>query len=150
MVISELYPLVKNAHVGLVLASGSLFAVRGITVLFGSTFGMCVAVRYLSYTIDTALFVAALLLLAILQLNPFVTPWLAAKIVLLLVYIALGSLALKRTRARPHRIAAFAGALLCFAMMFTIARRRDPLGFLGQFTWRALFDTGWPVGEQAF
>ena len=130
MALAEFYPLVKSAHVGLVLASGSLFATRGVAMLAGSTFGMRAPVRYLSYAIDTALLGAALLLVAILQFNPFATPWLAAKLTLLVAYIALGSLGLKRARTRARRIAAFAGALLCFAMMYAIARRHDPLGFL--------------------
>lgn len=130
MAIAEFYPLIKSSHVGLVMASGSLFAVRGVAMLAGSTFGMRAPVRYLSYTIDTALLCAALLLLAILRLNPFVTPWLGAKLVLLIAYVAMGSLALKRARTRPRRIAAFVGSLLCFMMMYAIARRHDPLGFL--------------------
>ena len=74
MAIAEFYPLVKASHVGLVLASGSLFAAPGVAMLGGSTFGMRAPVRYLSYAIDTALLGAALLLLAVLHLNPFVIP----------------------------------------------------------------------------
>jgi len=128
--IAEFYPLIKTAHVGLVVASGSLFVARGVAMLVGSALGMRAPVRYLSYAIDTALLGAALLLLAILRLNPFATPWLAAKLALLVAYIVLGSLALKRTRTRPRRILAFAAALFCFAMMYSIARQHDPLGFL--------------------
>jgi len=130
MTLATLYPAIKAAHVGLVLASGSLFALRGLGVLAGVALAMRTPVRRLSYAIDTALLAAALLLLLTLGLNPFTTPWLAAKLVLLLVYIALGSLALKRARTRARRAWAFGAALLCFAAMLAIARQHDPWGFL--------------------
>lgn len=130
MTLAEFYPTIRLAHIGLVLASASLFALRGLGVLLGSAAAMQVPVRRLSYAIDTALLAAALLLLAILQLNPFTTPWLAAKLGLLVAYIGFGSLALKRARTRARRALAFCAALLCFAAIFAIARSHDPLGFL--------------------
>jgi uncharacterized membrane protein SirB2 len=95
----ELYPLVRHAHVGLVAVSGVLFALRGIGVLAGAGWSMRRPVRLLSQAIDTALLGAALLLLHLLQLNPFVIPWLATKLALLAAYIVLGSFALKRARS---------------------------------------------------
>jgi len=132
MTSTELYPLVKAMHIGLVLASGSLFALRGLTVLLGHSVALRAPVRYLSHTIDTALLAAALALLAILHLNPFTTPWLAAKLALLVAYIVLGSLALRQARTL-HRALAYTAALLCFAAMYSIARRHDPLGFMAWF-----------------
>ncbi len=54
--------------------------------------------RWVSYVIDTALLVAALALVAILRLNPLVTPWLAVKLAFVIAYIVFGALALKRAR----------------------------------------------------
>lgn len=130
MTLVELYPVVKTMHIGLVLASGSLFVLRGVAVLLGYSVAMRAPVRYLSYAIDTALLAAALLLLAMLHLNPFTTPWLAAKLALLIAYIVLGSLALRRAHTLPRRALAFVAALLCFGAMYSIARRHDPLGFM--------------------
>lgn len=130
MSLAELYPSIKQTHIALVIVSGSLFAIRGVAVLLGFTAAMGPPVRYLSYAIDTVLLTTALLLLMALRLNPFTTPWLAAKLTLLLCYIVCGSLALKRARTRPRRALAFGAALLCFAMMLLIARSHDPLGFL--------------------
>lgn len=132
MTSAEIYPVVKAMHIGLVLTSGSLFALRGLAVFFGYNAAMRAPVRHLSHAIDTALLAAALALLAILHLNPFTTPWLAAKLALLVAYIVLGSLAL-RARAPSHRMPAFVAALLCFAAMYSIARRHDPLGFMAWF-----------------
>lgn len=130
MSLAELYPFIKQTHIGLVIVSGSLFAIRGLAGLLGFTTAMRAPVRYVSYAIDTVLLTSALLLLTALRVNPFATPWLTAKLTLLVCYIVCGSLALKRARTRPRRALAFSAALLCFAMMFLIARSHDPLGFL--------------------
>ena len=92
--LASLYPWIKPAHVGLVTLSGTLFAVRGLAVLAQQPWPMRRAWRLLSYGIDTLLLTAGVLLWATLQLNPVHDSWLGAKLLLLLVYIVLGSLAL--------------------------------------------------------
>lgn len=124
----DLYPQVRLVHIGLVLISGMLFAARGAGVLAGAQWSMAPVVRRLSYTIDTALLGAALWLLYILDINPFAVPWLSTKIALLLVYIVLGTLALKRARTPRVRLLCFVAALLCFGFMLTVARAHQPLG----------------------
>lgn len=130
MELAASYPLIKAAHAGLALLSGSLFTARGIAMLLDSTAGMRASIRYSSYTIDTALLATALLLLTALRLNPFTTAWVGTKLCLLIAYITLGSLALKRGRTKFHKTLAFVAALTCFTMIYSIARRHDPLGFL--------------------
>lgn len=130
MELFEFYPLLKAAHVGLALLSGGVFAGRGVGVLMGSTAPMAPMWRRLSQVIDTALLTVALLLLAILQLNPFATPWLLAKLALLAAYIVLGTLALKRAPTRTGKVLAFIAALTCFVAMIAIARAHEPWGFL--------------------
>lgn len=128
MTLPELYPLVRWTHIGLVLCSGTLFAARGLGVLLGSQWGMQVAVRRASYILDTALLSAALLLLYILDLNPFQVGWLSTKIALLLLYIVLGSFALKRAGTQKGRRMFYVASLACFAFMLTVARAHHPLG----------------------
>ena len=72
----------------------------------------------------------SLLLLAALQINPFATPWLLTKLILLVAYIGLGTLALRHARSTAGKALAYAGALCCFAMMVSVARAHHPLGFL--------------------
>lgn len=128
MTLPELYPFVRWAHIGLVLTSGSLFAARGLGVLLGAQWAMTPGVRRLSYSLDTALLAAALLLLYILDLNPFAVAWLGTKIALLLFYIVLGTFALKRARTPRARLVFYFASLLCFAYMLTVARAHHPLG----------------------
>lgn len=126
----EFYPQIKAFHILAVLASGGLFALRGIFALAGQRWPLAAPVRYLSYTIDTALLTAALMLLTILKLNPFVVPWLGVKLLLLVAYIVLGVMALKRARTTPARVGFLLAALLCFGAMYSIARTHHPLGIL--------------------
>ena len=126
----EFYPQIKAVHVAMVIASGGLFALRGAAVLAGARWAMAAPLRYLSYTIDTTLLTAALMLLTALKLNPFVVPWLAVKLALLVVYVVLGSLALKRARSRRARAAFYVAALATFGFMYFVARVHHPLGLL--------------------
>lgn len=126
----DLYPGLKSAHVGCVFASGMLFAARGVGVLAGARWPAMRPVKRLSYLIDSGLLLFALLMLLALRWNPFAVPWLATKLALLVVYIVLGSLALKRARSRRVRTICFVAALLCFAFIVTVAHAHDPLGVL--------------------
>lgn len=64
---------------------------------------------------------------------PFVHGWLTAKVLGLLAYIVLGTLALKRGRTKPMRAAAFAGALAAAGYVVSVALTRDPWGALRAF-----------------
>ena len=128
--LASLFLPIKAAHILLAITSGSLFAGRGLGVLLGARMPTARWVKRLSIGIDTALLVAALLLLSVLHLNPFTTPWLATKLLLLVAYIVLGVLALGRARSTRGRLLAYVAALLCFVMMFSIAQMRDPAGLL--------------------
>ena len=130
MTLAEWYPQVRWTHISLVLTSGALFAARGVGVLMGASWAMQPAVRRLSATIDTGLLSAALLLLHILQLNPFAVPWLSTKIGLLLLYIVLGTLALKRAPTPRARLLFFVASLACYGFMLSVALAHPPLGFL--------------------
>jgi hypothetical protein len=50
----EFYPQVRAVHVGAVLCSGTLFALRGVGVLASTRWPTAAPLRYLSYGIDTS------------------------------------------------------------------------------------------------
>lgn len=124
----EFYPQIKLLHVAAVFASGSLFLLRGLAVQAGAAWGMAAPVRYLSYGIDVLLLTAALLLLTLLPAAVFANGWLWVKIALLVLYIGLGTLGLKRGRTARVRLASYVAALCVFACMYFVARTHDPLG----------------------
>ena len=125
-----LYPQLRQAHVALVAASGLLFAFRGAAVLAGRSWPMRAPLRWLSYAIDTLLLAAGGTLWWLLSLGPLQSPWLGTKLVLLVLYIVLGSLALKRARSAAGRRRAYAGALATYAFIASVAVAHHPLGIL--------------------
>jgi uncharacterized membrane protein SirB2 len=127
----EFYPEIRFVHVAAVVASGALFALRGGLSFAGTGWGTAPALRYLSYAIDCTLLTAAFMLMTILGQYPLAQAWLTAKIVLLMVYIALGYMALWKARTQKARVAYWIAALAVFALIVTVARTRNPLGFLG-------------------
>lgn len=126
----EFYPQIRFVHILAISLSGGLFALRGMGVLAGMRWPQWAAVRYLSYSIDTVLLTAALMLVTILPSAMFANGWLTVKLVLVVVYVALGVFALRRGRTRSTRAGCYAAALLVFAAIVGIARMHHPLGWL--------------------
>lgn len=127
----EFYPQIKHAHILLALLSGGLFALRGGFALAGARWPRALPMRWLSYSIDTALLTAALMLLTILPWAMFANGWLLAKLMLIVVYVVLGVLAMRPGRSRAQRAGYYAAALLVFAAVYAIARSHHPLAGLG-------------------
>lgn len=122
------YLSIKLLHIALVVASGALFMARGGGVLAGQSWPMWPLVRRLSVGIDVALLSAGVTLWVLLSWHPLQHPWLGTKLALLLLYIVLGSLALKRAPRRGQRAGFFVAALLVYAFMASVAVAHDPGG----------------------
>ena len=128
----EFYPQIKLFHVTVALLSGTLFAVRGGFALAGARWPQALPVKWLSYTIDTALLTAAMMLLTILPWAMFANGWLVAKVSLVVLYVVLGVFAMRPARDRRTRAICYAAALLVFACIYGIARAHHPLGWLAR------------------
>ena len=126
----EFHSQILFVHVLAIALSGSLFALRGFGVLASARWPQAAPVRYASYSIDTVLLTAALMLLTILPGAMFANGWLTLKLVLVLTYIVLGSFALRRGRTPRMRAAFFVAALLVFLAIIGIASSHHPLGWL--------------------
>ena len=130
MTLAAHFPQILAVHVGSVALSGSLFAVRALLrIADREGAAQHPVLRYASYVIDTTLLVAAILLTRIVHQYPFVNGWLTTKVLLLILYIGLGSLALKRARSRSGRIAATIAAWTVFAAIIGVAVTRNPAGW---------------------
>ena len=127
----EYYAQIKWMHVAAVLASGTLFALRGLLLQLGAAgFANALPVRLASYAIDTVLLTAALMLFTILPHAVFANGWLALKLGLLPVYVGLGIIALRKGRTPQVRLACWLASLGVYATMLGIARAHHPLGWL--------------------
>ena len=123
------YTLLKYLHVGSVALSGAGFLVRGIWMLQDSPLLARRWVRVAPHLVDTVLLASAIALALMLGQYPLVHGWLSAKVLGLIAYIVLGTIALKHGRTRGIRIAAFCGALLVFAYIVAVAITKSALPY---------------------
>lgn len=124
-----LYLYVKHAHVFFVFTSITLFAVRGGLMFADSTWLKNPLLKYTPHLVDTLLLASAVWLMFLIHQYPIAQSWLTVKVVLLLVYIVLGSLALKRGSTKFRRGIYFALAILVVLFMVSVARAHQPLGW---------------------
>lgn len=130
MALVDWFVQVKQAHVGLVALSASLFCARGLAMFAGKGWPMAPVTRRASVAIDSALLAAGLTLWAMLRLHPLTDLWLGAKFGWLVLYIVLGSMALKRARTGAARVAYFVASLAVLGTLVTVPLWRHPLGWL--------------------
>ena len=125
----EFYPQIRAVHIWAVIASGALFALRGGAFnVLEAAWPKALPARLLSWTIDTTLLTAALMLMTVVRQYPFVDHWLTVKVTLLVVYIGLGTVAFSPARSRRVRLGFWIAALLVFGFIVTVARAHHPLG----------------------
>lgn len=124
----EYYLEIRWVHIASVMASGALFLIRGVALnLMGWQWALAWPLRYLSWTVDTVLLTAALMLMTIIEQYPFAQGWLTVKVVLLVPYIVLGYMAL-RGSTRKGRLLSLTGAAATFLYIYSVARAHHPLG----------------------
>jgi len=87
-------------------------------------------VRITPHVIDTVLLASAIGLALILEQYPFVHDWLTAKVLGLIAYILLGSIALRYGPNKLIRVVAWVAALAMFGYIVSVALTHTPLGFL--------------------
>lgn len=126
----EFYPQIRHFHIFVALLSGAIFAMRGAFVIAGARWPLSWPVKWLSYSVDTTLLTAALMLVTILPGAMFANGWLAVKIVLIFVYIMLGVFALRAAKTRSSRISLYLAALVAYTCIYATARSHNPLGAL--------------------
>jgi uncharacterized membrane protein SirB2 len=129
-VLTSHFAAIRLVHITCVTLSGSLFCLRGIMRIAAIPAANHRVLRLTSYTIDTTLLIAAILLTLILHRYPFIDAWLTTKLLLLVLYIVLGTYALKRARTPSGRSVALFCALLTFAYIVGVAITHQPAGWL--------------------
>ena len=124
------YAALKLTHVGCVGTSYALFVLRGIWMIRNST---CLQHRWVGiapHVVDTVLLVSAVTMAVISHQYPLAAPWLTAKVIGLLVYIALGMIALRLGKSKRIRVAAWIAAQTVFAYIVAVAFTRTPLPWI--------------------
>lgn len=108
-------------HIASALLSLLGFTTRGVWMLRGSSLLHARWVRVTPHVIDTCLLASGVGLVFTLHLYPNQQPWLLAKLIALVLYIVLGTVALKRGRTRRVRTGAWFAALAVFFYILSVA-----------------------------
>lgn len=110
---------------GCVVASIALFLVRGALTLAAVPWRASRVLRIAPHLLDTVLLASGIALTTAIGQYPFVNGWLTAKLVGLIVYIVLGSLALRYARTPALRAVTFAAALVAVGYVVATALHHD-------------------------
>lgn len=120
-----MYTFIKIIHMTCAMLSIAGFLGRGILKINGSAVVEKKLVKVLPHVIDTVLLVSAITLVVMSGQYPWTTPWVGAKIVGLVVYIALGVVVMRTAKTRQTRIIAFALALATAAWILMVASTKQ-------------------------
>lgn len=112
------------------VATISGFVLRGYWMMNQSSKLQLKVTRIAPHIIDTLFLLSGIALVSMLHLNAFSEPWLLAKFAGLIVYIVLGTFAIKRGPTLQIRIVAFVGALAVFAYIVGVALAKSPASWL--------------------
>jgi uncharacterized membrane protein SirB2 len=89
------------------------------------------ALKILPHVNDTLLLLLGIWLAVQIKQVPFDnSPWLTAKIVGLVLYILVGTIAIKRGKTQGQRLAAALAAIAIFAYIYGAAVSKSPLSWL--------------------
>jgi len=119
----EYYLPVKNLHMAAVGLSIVFFIIRAYWSVTGSALLQLRPVRIVPHVVDSVLLVCGVILAV--MIGP-AQPWILTKIVLLVAYIGVGTIAIKRGRTRATRLVAALTAIAIFLYIVGVAIRHDP------------------------
>ncbi len=119
----------KLVHQAAVVLSLAGFFARGVASFAGARWVRGRPARTLPHVIDTVLLLSAVALAWMLHVPLRDAPWLLAKIAGLVVYVALGVVALRPGRPLKLRVAAWVAALATVGWIVSVAVTKNPLGF---------------------
>ena len=126
------YVVLKQLHMGLAFISIGGFILRWCWRMQESRFSAIKTVRILPHVVDTLFLGSAIAMTLMLGQIPVSDVWLTSKITGLVIYILLGMVAMRTAPVIKHSLPAFLAAVLIFAWVVSVARLKDPSGFLGQ------------------
>jgi uncharacterized membrane protein SirB2 len=110
-----------------------LFTIRYVWMIQESHWLQQRRVKFIPHMIDSLLLISGLALALILHQYPWTQTWLTAKLLALLFYIVMGSIALTVGKTKTIRITAGIAALIIFFYIITLALTRvvNPLASVG-------------------
>ncbi len=128
-----MYFALKHLHVTCVALSAIGFLLRGYWMLTGNALLQRRLTRVVPHIVDSLLLVSAIALAVMIAQYPFVAGWVTAKVLGLIAYIVLGTVALKRGRTMAARSLAFVAAIGVYAWIVSVALGKNAAGFFASF-----------------
>jgi len=120
---------VKTIHVSCVVLSFAGFFIRGIWMMQDSSNLKLRWVKIAPHIIDTFLLASAIVLAVQMHISPLEQSWLMAKIIALLAYIGIGTVALREGRSKQVRVSAWFWGLAIFVYIVSVALTKSVLGW---------------------
>ena len=120
------YYWIRQLHIATVVFNICFFSLRFYWMLHHPALVQKRWVRRLSLFNDTLLLTAGISMAVMSRQYPFDAPWLTAKLLVLILYILLGTMALRLGRSRRERIVYGLLALLSAGYIVSVALSRTP------------------------
>lgn len=124
------YLLLKQLHTLLAVTTIVGFLLRGYWMLTGSDKLQHRGARIAPHVVDTVFLISGIAMLLVISLNPFSQSWLLAKFAGLVIYILLGTVAVRRGPTLRIRAIAFAAAVSAFAYIVGVALAKSPASWI--------------------
>lgn len=124
------YLILKFTHIATAFVSIVGFIIRGIWMIQSSPILQQRWIKIVPHINDTVLLLSAIALVMVTSQYPGPTTWVNAKIAALLIYIILGTVALKRGKTKFIRIISGFLALLMFAYIVLVAVSKNAFIFI--------------------
>lgn len=121
------FQLVKHLHISAATLSIIFFAVRAWWSVTGSNRLQMRIVKVLPHVIDTVLLVCGIILTVMLG---GLQAWIVAKIVALVFYVGVGTVAIKRGKTASTRAVAALIAIAIFFYIVGVALTHNPLSWV--------------------
>jgi len=122
-----LYAIIKNAHISFAIISISLFMLRAYWSIIESQQLQKPWAKTIPHINDALLLICAIYLMNISHQFPFTHDWLTAKFIALLLYIGMGTIAIKRGKTKGIRLLFSLLAIATFSYIFAVARTHSTL-----------------------
>jgi len=127
------YLFLRHLHTSMAVLTIAGFMLRGYWMLTGSEKLQQALTRILPHIVDTIFLASGIAMLVIASLNPFSQSWLVAKFAGLLLYILLGTVALRRGPTPQIRLLAFVAALSIYGYVIGVALSKSPASWIRYF-----------------
>ncbi|ART80562.1 SirB2 family protein [Oceanisphaera avium] len=125
------YVAIKHAHMMFALISITLFMLRAWLAVPSPARVKSKLLKILPHIVDTLLLAMGIWLAVLSNQIPFGnSPWLTAKVIGLVLYIIVGTIAIKRGKTQSQRVVATVASLAIFAYIYGAALSKSPWSWL--------------------